>query len=238
MIECRSDIKDAIARRIIWCFWTGDNEMSDQRRRCLDNMEKTTRCNVVLVTKATLNDFLCPEHPLHAAYPQLSETHMADYLRAYFMYHYGGGYADIKMQTGPWVESFEAMEAHQDIIGIGYRELPGGVPGYLRTESGSPLSACWQLLIGNGAYIFRRDTDFLRLWFARLHQVLDEKSHALKLHPARFPQDFGGARYNGTISEYPLVWSEILADIFHPLCYRFSENIMNTLPPPVFQNYR
>jgi hypothetical protein len=232
VIERRSDIKDAIAQRIIWCFWTGDNEMSDQRRRCLDNMEQTTRCNVVLVTKAALHDFLCPDHPLHTAYQYLSETHMADYLRAYFMYHYGGGYSDIKMQTGSWVESFEAMEVNQEMIGIGYREVPGGVPLYLRTESGSPLSACWQLLIGNGAYIFRRDTDFLRLWFARLHQVLDQESQALKLHPARFPQD------SRTASGYPLLWSQILADIFSPLCYQFSENIMNTLPPPVFHNYR
>ena len=83
MIGCRSDIKDAIAQRIIWCFWTGDNKMSDQRRRCLDSMEETTGCNVVLVTKAMLGDFLCLDHPLHAAYPQLSRTHMTDYLRAY-----------------------------------------------------------------------------------------------------------------------------------------------------------
>jgi hypothetical protein len=136
------------------------------------------------------------------------------------------------MQTGSWVESFEAMEANQEMIGIGYREVAGGVPTYLRTESGSPLSACWQLLIGNCAYIFRRDTDFLRLWFWRLHRVLDEKSLALKLHPACFPQD------NSPASQYPLLWSEILADIFSPLCYQFSEKLMNTLPSPVFHDYR
>jgi hypothetical protein len=136
------------------------------------------------------------------------------------------------MQTGSWVESFEAIEANREMIGIGYREVPGGVPLYLRTESGSPLSACWRLLIGNCAYIFRRDSDFLRLWFARLHQVLDEKSPALQLHPASFPQD------NSTASEYPLLWSGILGDIFLPLCYRFSEKFMNTLPPPVFHDYR
>ena len=153
------------------------------------------------------------------------------------MYHYGGGYSDIKMQTGSWVESFEAMEAHPEMIGIGYREVPGGVPGYLRTPSGSPLGPCWRMMIGNGAYIFRRDTDFLSLWFDRLHRVLDGKSHALKLHPARIPRDRTGATHEGTVSEYPLVWSEILADIFSPLCYQFSENLMNTLPPPIFSNY-
>jgi hypothetical protein len=95
-----------------------------------------------------LGDFLCPDHRLHTAYPLLSQTHMADYLRAYFMHHYGGGYADIEMQTGSWIESFEAMEAHPEMIGIGYRETPGGVPSYLRTQSGSPLAPCWPMMIG------------------------------------------------------------------------------------------
>ena len=237
-IERRSDVKDAIAQRIVWCFWTDDNDMSDQRRQCLDNMAQATECNVVLVTKATLVNFLCPGHPLHTAYQSLSATHRADYLRAYFLFHYGGGYSDIKMQTGSWIDSFENMETHQQLTAVGYREVPGGVPVHLTTESGSPLSVCWQLLIGNGAYIFRRDTEFLRLWFTRLHRVLDKRSRDLKLHPARFAQDCRGIEHNGTVSEYPLRWSEILGDIFHPICYQFRDEVMNTLPTPVFHGYR
>ena len=212
--------------------------MSRQRRQCLDNMIETTECEVVLVTKGTLRNFLCPSHPLHTAYLSLTETHRADYLRAYFLFHYGGGYSDIKFQTGSWAACFRSMQAHQELMGIGYREVPGGVPLHLKTPSGTPLSACWRELIGNGAYIFRRDTDFVRLWFTRLHQVLDEKSGLLKLHPARFPQDFRGAVHDGTVSEYPLLWSEILGDIFLPICYQFSGKIMNMLPPPVFRGYR
>jgi hypothetical protein len=212
--------------------------MSEQRRQCLDNMAQTTECNVVLITKATLENFVRPGYPLHTAYQSLSETHMADYLRAYFLFHYGGGYSDIKMQTGPWVSSFKSMQADLTLMGVGYREVPGGVPLHLKTPSGSPLSACWRELIGNCAYIFRRDTDFMRLWIAHLHHVLDEKADLLKLHPARFPQDFRGAVYDGTVSGYPLSWSEILGDIFLPICYQFSGKVMNTLPPPVFHGYR
>lgn len=238
MIERRSDVKDAIAQRIIWCFWTGDNDMSGQRRQCLDNMAQTTECNVVLVTKATLENFLCPGQLLHPAYQSLSETHMADYLRSYFLFHYGGGYSDIKMQTGSWISSFKSMQTDLECIGVGYREVPGGVPLHLKTPSGSPLSACWRELIGNGAYIFRPNTEFLRLWFARLHQVLDDKFGLLELHPARFPQDSRGAVHDGTVSGYPLSWSEILGDIFLPICYQFRGKVMNTLPPPVFHGYR
>jgi hypothetical protein len=237
-IERRSDVQDAIAQRIVWCFWTGDNEMSDQRRQCLDKMAQGTECNVVFVAKTTLANFVCPSHPLHPAYQWLSATHRADYLRAYFLFHYGGGYSDIKMQTGSWVDSFETMEAHKQLTGIGYREVPGGVPGHLTTESGSPLGECWPVLIGNGAYIFRRDTEFLRLWFTRLHQVLDLRSRDLMLHPARFPQDYRGVEHGGSVSEYPLWWSAILADIFHPICYQLRNEVMNTLPMPVCRDYR
>jgi hypothetical protein len=65
-----------------------------------------------------------------------------------------------------------------------------------------------------------------------------EKSGALKLHPARFPQDFQGVECDGTVSEYPLFWSEILGDIFSPMCYEFRNHIMNTLPTPLFYAYR
>ena len=57
-------------------------------------------------------------------------------------------------------------------------------------------------------------------------------------HPARFPRDFRGALHNGTRSEYPISWSEILGDIFLPICYEFSEKIKNTLPQPVFHDYQ
>lgn len=237
-IKSRHDIKDAIAQRILWCFWTGTSPMSEQRRRCLESMERSTQCNVVLVTQESLNAFISPDRPLHPGYASLSETHRADYLRTYFMHLYGGGYSDIKFQSGPWLPSFEALEARPEMFAVGYKEYSYGVPSYLNTPAGAPLSDHWELLIGNGAYIFRRRTYFTEDWVLGLRKVMDRKLDALRQHPARFPQDTTGAVYQGVESSYPLRWSEVLGDIFHPLCYKYSDKLLNTLPPPVFNDYR
>jgi hypothetical protein len=82
----------------IYCFWTGDNEMSQNRLDGLHNLQTVSECEVILVTPQNLNQYILPDAPLHPGYKYLSETHKADYLRTYFMHFYGGGYSDIKKQ--------------------------------------------------------------------------------------------------------------------------------------------
>ena len=86
--------------RCVYCFWTGTNPMSDNRKRCLQNLKNQIGVPVQLITPDNLGDYLLPAYPLHPSYQLLSETHRADYLRTYFMNFYGGGYTDIKEQTG------------------------------------------------------------------------------------------------------------------------------------------
>ena len=62
------------------------------------------------MTVENLHEYILKDHPLHPAYEFLSETHRCDILRTYFMYHYGGGYSDIKIPNGSWVKGFEDME--------------------------------------------------------------------------------------------------------------------------------
>ncbi len=81
---------DYINERVIFTFWTGDNVMSESRARCFNLLESSTQCRVILVTKDNLSKYV---KNLHPAYQYLSETHKADYLRTYFMNHYGGGYS-------------------------------------------------------------------------------------------------------------------------------------------------
>ena len=61
---------------------------------CLDSFYSNSSCDVVLVTSDNLSSWLVSA--LHPAYTYLSFTHRADYLRCYFMHHYGGSYSDIK----------------------------------------------------------------------------------------------------------------------------------------------
>uniref|UniRef100_A0A6C0I4I0 Uncharacterized protein n=1 Tax=viral metagenome TaxID=1070528 RepID=A0A6C0I4I0_9ZZZZ len=81
---------------IIYCFWTGDNKMSNARIECLNNLRTVSECNVLLITKDNLSNYILNDVPLHPSFNYLSETHKADYLRTYFMNFYGGGYSDIK----------------------------------------------------------------------------------------------------------------------------------------------
>ncbi|MDO4764116.1 MAG: capsular polysaccharide synthesis protein [Flavobacteriaceae bacterium] len=87
----RKDIKE-----VVYCFWTGDNEITENRKRCLDEMKEKIGYPIVLITKDNLANYILPEHPLHKAYDFLSAVHKSDYLRAYFMHHYGGGTAILK----------------------------------------------------------------------------------------------------------------------------------------------
>jgi hypothetical protein len=46
---------------------------------------------------------------VHPGVQYLSGNHKADYFRVYFMYYYGGGYADIKRQVGSWQKYLAAF---------------------------------------------------------------------------------------------------------------------------------
>ena len=110
-----ADISVEVPRRI-FCFWTGDNTMSEARARCLQSMRAVHReIDVVLVAPENLGDCLVPGHPLLPAYDHLFLVHRADYLRAYFTTHHGGGYADIKIPTRAWHHALEALEQNRPV---------------------------------------------------------------------------------------------------------------------------
>lgn len=209
----------------IYCFWTGHNPMSDQRKACLEQLRNVSNCEVIIVTVDNLSEYIC--EPLHPAYEYLSETHKADYLRTYFMHFYGGGYSDIKCTTGSWVDSFQRLTAEEDKWVIGYKEIQGGV-AYV------PHAEQWADLVGNGAYICKPNTPLTNEWYTDMIHLLDERLDRLRANPATFPQDCWN--YEG--SQYPLEWNEMLGRIFHRVCYKYKTHLLNTLPPCLFYNYR
>jgi len=212
-------------RRIIYCFWTGSNIMSEQRKECLDKLRAVSGCEVLLISKDNLFNYIVKDNPLHPAYEYLSETHKADYLRAYFMNFHGGGYSDIKQTTGPWIQMFEDLMKSTSWI-CGYKEIQGG-------EAHDMLHGAYNELVGNCAYICKGQTPITRAWYDEILSVLDEKLEELKAHPSTFPQDRSELN-----TGYPIGWNEICGRIFHKICYRYKFKVLNTLPPPIFQGYR
>jgi len=213
---------------IVYCFWTGTNEMSEQRKERLNDLVTNAGCKVQLVDPSNLDTYIHPDRPLHEAYQYLSETHKSDYLRTYFMHFHGGGYSDIKSPGGDWTKAFEDMNANENIVLNGYHEVsPEAVAG------DDTVKSHWQEIPGNGAYIVRPNTDFTKEWYTRLLAVLDQKLDTLKQFPATNPQ-----ATPDTSPGYPIEWTEILGNIFHPLIHDYRDRCLFTVPIPVFSGYR
>ena len=84
----------------IYCWWLNDEDMSTNRQTSLNQLKQTTGCEIVFITKKTLENYILHDYPLHEGYKYLSEIQQGDYLKCYFMHHYGGGYSDIKKTLG------------------------------------------------------------------------------------------------------------------------------------------
>jgi len=210
----------------IYVFWTGTNEMPENRVRCLEQLKTVSESDVILVTRQNLNDYILQSEPLHPAYFYLSETHRADYLRTYFMNFHGGGYSDIKETTGSWKSCFIELYNSDKWIN-GYKEIDGGV-------AYPPAAEYWREMVGNGAYICKPQTPLTKEWYNDMISLLDSKLDQLKLYPSTFPQDCAEV----SSGKYPIAWNEMLGRIFHRISYKYKDHVLNTLPISVFYNYR
>ena len=134
----------------LFCFWTDDNTMSSDRRNALSSLSNTG-LEVIFVNQDNLSNWILKNAPLHTSYEYLSSVHKADYLRCYFMHHYGGAYSDVKVIEDSWLPSFEDLEKSDYLIN-GYREI-----NCIETARGRGLlNDIWLALnfykvIGNGA---------------------------------------------------------------------------------------
>lgn len=218
-----------IEQKIIFIFWTGTNEMSFRRIHCINALKEQTECEIKLITVDNLKDYIVEEDPLHPAYEYLSETHKCDVLRTYFMYHYGGGYSDIKIPNGSWATAFENMQNNCEIWINGYHETGPEAIAY------APASHLWEKIPGNGAYIIRPKTVFVETWMKRQKEVLDKHYEELKKNPSTQP-DCCIEYVPGT--KYPLHWNELLGRIFHEESAKYLDRIIFDIPMPDFNFYR
>lgn len=233
-------MQNGLSQRVLFCFWTGSEEMSSARSRALEILQKASGVNVVLVTQDNLHDWLVPNDPLHAAYPFLSSTHKSDYLRSYFMLHYGGGYADIKPLAFSWQNAFRYLEQTEyDFVGAP-EQRPEHVVGT------AEMQANFSRFESNCAFIFRPGNSFAREWRMRVHAVLDAKLHDLTrhsghYHPRAIKRGVHGPRWRlwqMIPRGYPLEWNEIMGRIFHKLQWERPEAYSLQLPPLKFGRYR
>ena len=109
----------------VWAFWFGP-PMKGARRFAFAELQDNIGVEVEVVTDETLEDYNIEEWPMHPAVftGSLSSNHKADYLRAYFMYHYGGGYHDVKphLKKDSWKLYFQNFTSDSNLWLYGIKE--------------------------------------------------------------------------------------------------------------------
>lgn len=209
--------------------------MSDNRKTMLEKLQQTAGVPVTLITPSNLKEFVLKDHPLHPAYPYLSYVHRSDYLRCYFMHHYGGAYHDLKACGKPnmFPDAFDAFYADEKAWISGYREIPRGTAIIRGNRSLTmQLRKQWNVLLGCCTFMTKPRTPFTETWLSQVNETLDRVLPRLKSI-----QTHVGLGYK-TDPAYPLYYTELLGTIFHPLCLKFQENLRRDLVLPCTRNYR
>ncbi|MES1936614.1 hypothetical protein [Salinisphaera hydrothermalis] len=234
----------------LYCFWLGDNSMSPARRSALDSLTQTG-LDVQLVTPDNLDDFV-PPAKRHPAYAHLNLPHRADYLRCYFMHHFGGGYADIKWAEESWLPCRDRLINDSRLLAAGYAE---GRPEYVANLDHQPANISWRhvrilagraqrrylqhhyrKLIGTCAFLFKPATPLTTAWWEELNRRLDRLAPALEAAPARTPRELAGDHVDGVPSRYPVPWTYLLGHILHPLALKYAAAIDRGLPAPQLEH--
>lgn len=208
---------------------------------------------VRVVTTDNLDDYI-DSADIHPAYQHLNLAHRADYLRAYFMHHFGGAYTDVKPISDSWIPTIEELNSSNSYWAAGYREISRHGVGNLHQSAirlnGSFsdrvssytrwrwLQVNYRRVIGNGAFVFKPGTELTRRWWCEVNRRLDTLQKDLEKHPAIYPKERGGHVYDGKFSMYPVPWSYILGDIMQPLVLKYSSRVLKNMSPPDFLNYQ
>ncbi|GGI46686.1 glycosyltransferase family 32 protein [Agromyces flavus] len=202
---------------VIWCFWTGSNPLTPNRAACLAQMrEVNPHTPVELITPERLPSFVVSTHPLHRAYDDLSLVHRSDYLRAYFLHHFGGGYSDLKQLRGPWRSALDRMRTSDAwLIGppLTHPAWAGEGPGRL----GAHLRRYYRRIASESTLIAKSHTPLTGEWLREVERRLDYQAPALA-------EAEGGIW--GQEPGYPISWTGLLGDVLHPLCLKYGDRVV------------
>lgn len=214
--EKLTDIRLENAKEVIYIFWTGNNEITENRKKGIQSLKDKSGLEVQLVTPDNLSDFVLEQFPLHPAYEYLSLIQRSDYLRCYFMLHHGGGYADIKPCLNSWISLFNKLNS-SDKWCIGVREkFVGGVPD-LKGNIGADCNKYHNILIGNsGSYVYKPNSPIAQEWMNELLARLDFYLPKLKDNPG---DAFGSGNY-------PIPWAYLAGHIMTPLVLKYHEKVI------------
>lgn len=207
--------------RVIYTFWTGDNPITPNRARSLDQLRRLNEpegIDVLLITPSNLGEYLAPEVPLSDLYDRLHVVHRADYLRAYFLHVHGGGYADIKCPVTHWRGAFDRMDASTAWMMSDFEPSRFFSPAFADRRLERLLQRTSPTHLHQIAFIARKATPLSTQWWEMVQAKLEAHREQLTRHP-------GVGRDGG--ENYPLPWTGILGQIIDPLAVKYADHVIH-----------
>ncbi len=125
-----------------------DGTLDNEVLKTLSN----TQCNVLMVTKNNIEQFLIENHALHKNFWLLTHENQTEYIKAYLMHFYGGGYTEIKSISDSWIGPFTKLY----------------------------LSDCW-VLSWEDCFLCKPNTPFTMEWYVGITEVMDNPHFNLKI---------------------------------------------------------
>lgn len=231
---------------VIWCYWEGD-AMEGNRKLSFEYFLKHIEVPVALITPKNLHKYIQPEHPFPEGYPYLSIVHRSDYIRAYLMHYYGGGWHDIKATEVSYKEIWREFE-NPNIWLIGRHEVPNGAAKSYDDE-GRYMPNYHQDLVAVPSWVARPNTPLSKEILERIESVINDNYDKLKKYPAKHPREkkltgknllqkiFNILKftYQGRSLHYPLDWT-LFGNIFHPTVLKYKGHISKNLPVDSIKN--
>ena len=128
------------------------------------------------------------------------------------IHSFGGAWADVKHHHYDWRPYFKKLYDDPTKLALGYHEKSPGDVGC--NEEHSPpacpiIYAKYREYIGNGEFIYKKNTVLTQEIAARITKTLDTKLEAIKANPPRIVRDYFGRKDEYGVSKYPLRWGEM-----------------------------
>ncbi|HMR18863.1 MAG TPA: hypothetical protein PKA53_06165 [Sphingobacterium sp.] len=230
----------------LWCYWEGD-PMSGNRLTSFEYLQQNIQVPICLLTPDNLHLFIKPEHPFPDSYQHLSIVHRSDYVRAYMLYHYGGGWHDIKATEVSYANVWKEFE-NPEIWIVGKPEIAkGAAKAY--TGDGSYVPDHYKRLIAVPAWVGRPHTALAKDILDGIENLVTYHAQELKKYPAKHPRDKKIVtksrikrlftrikfRYQGKSTRYPLEWT-LFGNVFHPVILKYNQHVSFKLPYDKLKN--
>jgi len=224
--------------KVVFVCWFGgykvDNQkMSKNRFEAFKSLVENIGVPVILITSNNYSGFIKQSYPIHKSFELLSGNHKSDYIRAYFLHHYGGGYHDIKHREESWQDCWGDWLFVDNIWIFGRRENNRRAIGY--PPNASHIRNHYNKLVTMGWVICKPNTKYTNNLLNKIEDVLDKKYPELETYPG-----YNSAGYYhenpfqmAEENNYPLRWLEIMGEISHHLMLEHTIHIKYGLPDAI-----